>query len=104
MNLPQPDDARRCAVEGADKLPSEVGGPEGICDAVRAAVNERAPGATFSVQVRVISPSSLAAVVTLADGRVLPEQKMAVSDRQLNRASIERFASAVAAEIAKDAQ
>jgi hypothetical protein len=40
-------------------------------------------------------------VVTLADGRVLPERKMAVSDRQLNRRSIERFASAIAAAIAK---
>lgn len=75
-----------------------------ICDAINAAVAEQAPGALQHVEVTVTSASSLTAVVALAGGRVLPEQKMAVSDRQLNRGSIERFAAAVATEIARSSQ
>lgn len=92
-------DASRCAVVGADRLPPDVG-PGMICDAINAAVARAAPGALQRVEVTVLSSSSLAALVTMADGRVLPEQKMGVSDRQLNSGSIERFAAAVAAAIA----
>lgn len=94
-------DLPQCVVDEAEKLPTEVGGPETICTAIVAAAQTQAPGAVSSVEVRVLSASSLAAVVTLADGRILPEQKMAVSDRQLSRGSIERFAAAIAAEIAE---
>lgn len=84
-----------CSVSGADKLPAGIGG-DAICAAIRAAAHEAAPGTAFSVEVRVVSPSSLAARIGLRDGRTLPEQRMAVSDRQLDVGSIERFATTIA--------
>ena len=102
MNQHQAD-AGRCTIVGADKLSPEIGS-ELICDAITAAADEKSAGALHHVKVTVLSPSSLAAVVTLSGGRVLPEQKMAVNDRQLNRGSIDRFAAAVAAEIATSSQ
>jgi hypothetical protein len=93
-----------CRVTGAEKLPSEVGGAGAICDILEEAIRKRMPDTAYAVEVRAISTSSLAAVVTLGDGRVLPEQKMAVSDRQLNQQSIEWFAAGLAEEIAKAVQ
>lgn len=90
----------QCSVSGADKLPAGVGS-DAICAAIRAAAGERAPGSDFAVEVRVKSASSLAAAIKLTDGRMLPEQRMAVSDRQLNQGSIERFAAAIADQVAK---
>ncbi len=99
MNSPAP--AARCQVTGAGQLPPESGGGDAICAAIEAAARQQAPGMAFRVEVRVQSASSMSAIVKLDDGRMLPEQRMAVSDRQLNRGSIERFAAAVAAEIGK---
>lgn len=93
----------QCTVSGADKLHAEAGGAEAICSAIRAAAREKAPGTGFRIEVRVISASSLSARITLADGRLLPEQKMAVSDRQLNPGSIQRFAAAIAVAVAEAA-
>lgn len=93
------DHGNTCQVVGASQLPADVGGPDAICAAIRAAAQKQAPGVTFSVEVRVLSASSLAATVRLADGRTLPEQKMAVSDRQLGPGSIDRFAATIATEI-----
>ena len=90
-----------CRVIGGDKLPTGLGGSGVICEAIELAVRKQAPGASYTAEVRALSPSSLAAVVSLGDGRTLAEQKMAVSDRQLNRRSIDRFAATIAAEIAK---
>lgn len=101
--MEQPEGALlQCSVTGADKLPAEVGG-DAICAAIRAAARERALGAVFAVDVRVYSASSIAATVRFKDGRTLPEQKMAVSDRPLNRGSIERFAAAIAGAVAGSA-
>lgn len=94
----------QCSVSGADRLPAEVGGGDAICSAIRAATQQKAPGADYRVEVEVVSASSLAAHVKLNDGRVLPEQRMAVSDRLLNRGSIERFAVAIAAAVAGSAR
>jgi hypothetical protein len=47
------------------------------------------------VEVRVLSNSALAAAI-VANGKKLPEQHFAVSDRLLNRGAVERFAHAVA--------
>lgn len=93
--------ADRCRVVGGDKLPAETGGPAALCAAIKQAAQERAPGTDFSVTVQVLSNYSLSAIVQLDDGRQLPEQKMAISDRGLNRSSVEFFASAIAAEIAR---
>jgi hypothetical protein len=89
----------QCAVIGADKLPADLGDGDAICAAIRAAARGRAP-ADFAVEVRVESVSSIAAIIRLKDGRTLPEQKMAVSDRPLNLRSIERFAAAIADAVA----
>ena len=94
-----PDHGPHCQVTGEELLPAEAGGADAICASIRAAAQKQAPGVSFSVEVRVQSASSLAATVRLGDGRALAEQKMAVSDRQLNRGSIDRFAAAIAAEI-----
>jgi hypothetical protein len=92
----------QCAVIGANKLPAGLGGGEAICAAIRAAVRERGP-TDFAVEVRVESASAIAANVRFKDGRTLPEQKLAVSDRPLNRGSIERFAAAIADAVAGSA-
>jgi hypothetical protein len=39
----------------------------------------------------------------VVNGRRLPEQKFAVMDRELGESSINRFADAIAAEVAKSA-
>jgi hypothetical protein len=61
----------------------------------------QAAGRRFSVEVKVLGRSALAATVTTADGSILPEQKMASSDRSLTRGSIERFARALAGAVAQ---
>lgn len=83
-----------CIVSGADKLPAGLNG-DAICAAIRAAARKASSGTGFSVEIRVVSASSLAARISLRDGRTLPEQKMAVSDRSLDSGSIERFAMAI---------
>lgn len=89
-----------CRISGAAKLPAEIGGSKALCAAIDAAARRHAPGARFTVDVRVMSPSMLAAVVTLSNGRKLAEQKIAVSDGALKRRSIERFADAIALQVA----
>ena len=91
----------QCVVIDGDKLPAETGGTAALCTAIMTAAAERRVGLPASVEVQVLSNSLLSATVKLADGRVLPEQKMAVSDRQLSRGSIERFAAAIAEQIAQ---
>lgn len=89
-----------CQVIGGDKLPAEVGGANAVCAMIEAAIREKAPGRNYGIRVDVLSPSSLAATVSLMGGPTLPEQKMAVSDRKLNRESVERFAAAIADAVA----
>ncbi len=85
----------------AEKLPPEAGGADTLCEAIRQAAAAEAPGVAYSIDIEVLSPSMLSARVTLADGRALPEQRHAVMDRTLTRSSIQRFATALAAELAK---
>lgn len=84
----------RCRVLGGEKLPAAIGGEEQICAAIEAAA-AGVPGEAYSVEVLVRSDYMLSAQVRMADGRSLPELKLAVSDRQLTRRSIERFATSV---------
>lgn len=86
-----------CHVTGADKLPAEVGGADAVCAAIKRAVAKQAPGRGYSIEVRILSPSSLSAIVKTEDGRSLPEQRMAVSDSALRGSSVDRFAQAIAA-------
>jgi hypothetical protein len=100
MSTPQLE-AARCHVVGGDRLPRETGGADALCRAIKEAVAARAPKLQYIAAVRVLSASSLAATIKFADGRTLPEQRMATMDRALTKASIERFAQALAAEMAK---
>jgi hypothetical protein len=93
----------RCRVVGGDKLPAGAGGEQAVCAAIEGAVAAEAPGSAANIEVRVISASSLAATIRTADGRTLPEQRMATMDRSLTESSIQRFARAIAAEVAKAA-
>jgi len=92
-----------CRVLQAEKLPAAAGGARAICAAIERAVAAQAPGARFSVEVKVVTPSMLAATLVV-NGRALPEQKFAVMDRTVGEASIRRFANALAAEVAKAAK
>ncbi|MEO6360741.1 MAG: hypothetical protein ABIO43_09220 [Sphingomicrobium sp.] len=100
--LGQPDvTTSNCRISGAEKLPHDIGGARVLCEVISKAARTLALHVSFTVDVRVLSPSMLAAVVTLTDGRRLPEQKMVVSDGALQRRSVERFADAIALQAAR---
>lgn len=89
-----------CAIVGGAKLaPGGVRAAD-LCRVVEAAAKKEAPGAAFTVKLRVPSASMLVATVRMNDGRVLPEQTMAVSDGVLNYRSVARFAAAIAGQVA----
>lgn len=90
MNSPSVPHAP-CRVVGGDKLPADSGGPDFICAAIARAAAQ-SPGPAFTVEVRVTGASSLAATLTTAGGKILPEQKYAINDRLLDKDSIDRFA------------
>lgn len=92
-----------CRVENAEALPPESGGEPALCAAIREAVAAQGIGQAYSVTVRVLGPSMLAASITTATGETLPEQKLAASDRPLNAASFERFARVLALQLAQAA-
>lgn len=100
MNSPSPQ-LVDCRIVGGDKLPADSGGADALCNAIAEAAAKQAPGRRFQVDVQVLGRSALAATVTTADGTRLPEQKMAISDRGLTRGSLERFAKALAGEVAR---
>lgn len=89
-----------CSVVDGGKLPAESGGAVALCAAIERAVSARAPGAHFTAEVRVLSASRLAATLT-RDGHPLAEQKFASMDRELTGRSFERFALALAEQVAK---
>jgi hypothetical protein len=90
----------RCSVVGGEKLPSSTGGAHVICSEFEKAMAAAAPKLSYTARIEVLSSSRLAATLVV-NGRELPKQNFAVMDRQLDRASIARFAAAVAAEAAK---
>lgn len=93
----------RCQVIAAEKLPADAGGAKAICDAIERAVAETSPNTRFSVDVKVVSRFMLATKIVV-NGQALPEQKFAVSDKNLNSASIKRFANSIAAKISNAAR
>jgi hypothetical protein len=103
VNSPPQQAAAQCRVTDAEKLPPEAGGADALCEIIRQGVAAQAPGIAYSVDVQILSPSMLAARVTLADGRTLPEQRHATMDRNLNQSSLQRFANSLGAELAKAA-
>ena len=93
----------RCRVMAGEKLPPSSGGAQAICAAIEQAVAAQAPKARFTAEVRVITPSMLATTLVV-NGRDLPEQKFAVTDKDLNESSIKRFANSIAAKVADAAR
>ena len=93
-----------CRVVGGDKLPADAGGADALCRAIEQAVSARVSDLRYSVDVRVLSASALAATIRIGNRPALPEQRMATMDRTLSKASIERFAQAIATETAKAAR
>lgn len=98
-----PSEAPRCTVVDGGKLPPDSGGAAALCGAVERAVSARAPGVAYSAEIRVLSPSRLVASLT-RDGRKLPDQNFASMDRDLTAASFERFAQALADQVAQRQQ
>jgi len=103
MIAPEHNAHSNCRVIGGEKLPPATGGADAVCAKIEKAIAERAPNVRYSAEVRVLSKSALAANL-VADGRKIPQQNFAVSDRDLSASSVERFARALAEEIAKAAK
>lgn len=100
MNSPTPQ-MINCRVIGGDKLPADTGGADALCAAITRAAASDAPNRRFSVEVRVFGSSLLAATLTTDDGRILPEQKLEISDRGFTNESFERFAKVIVGEVAR---
>jgi hypothetical protein len=98
------DSRPACRVVNGDKLPVGSGGAAALCKAVTAAVDAQAPGQNYSVEIRVLGTSRLAAVVTAGDGQKVAEQQLASMDKPLTNGSFKRLADALAAELANAGQ
>ena len=90
-----------CRVINGDKLSAESGGADALCKAIAEATAETAPGVDYSVEISVLPKDRLSAMVTLADGRKLPELGIASMDKPLTLGSFRRFANSIAQELAK---
>jgi len=93
----------RCTILAGEKLPALSGGPEALCSEVERAISAAAPDVPYKVEITVVSPARLAAVLVVK-GRKLPEQKFAIVDREFSPSSLQRFARALAAEVVKAAK
>ena len=89
-----------CTVTGGKSLPAATGGADSLCAAIKRAVAAKAPGVGFKAEVKVLSASSLSAVIVADDGRRVPEMRHDVMDAQLSRKSFDRFADVLATKLA----
>lgn len=103
MSTPAPGAHNGCHVADAAKLPAAAGGAQAVCREIERAIAAASPTTRYSADIAVRSSSRLSAVLVV-NGRTLPEQNFAVSDRELNPESIRRFAEALASEVAKAAK
>jgi hypothetical protein len=97
------DTSNQCSVVAGEKLAATSAGAALLCSEVERAIASAAPGASYRVQIKVLSPSRLVAILVV-NGRTLPEQHFAITDRELNRGAIERFAHLLGLEVAKAAK
>lgn len=97
-----PEGQSSCRVTGAENLPKVAGGADAVCAAVERAVAAQAPNLRYSAEIRVLSRTALAAQLEV-NGRKLPELRFSITDRDLNRLAIGRFANSVAAALARGA-
>ena len=95
------DQSATCRVIDGGKLPANSGGAKALCEAVTAAVEAQAPGQGYSVEIRVLGSSRLAALVMMKNGRKIAEQNLASMDKPITSGSFKRFAAAIAAKLAK---
>ena len=92
--------AGRCVLVGGDKLLQSLRLSQPICAQVESAITAEAPGAHYTVELRILSPARLAATLVV-EGHTLPVQNFAVMDGNLSDASIGHFARSLAAIVAK---
>ena len=92
--------AAQCKVTDGDKLPSDSGGADALCAAIKTALAAKIPGVGFTADVTVVSDWKLSATITTTDGRRLAEQRHVVMDAKLSATSFERFANALATKVA----
>jgi hypothetical protein len=93
-----------CTLVGADKLPASAGPSDTLCNRIRSAIASSAPASGVSVTVQVHTSHFISAAATLADGRTLPEQKVATSDAELNERAVEMLANGLARQIREAVQ
>jgi len=93
-----------CTLVGADKLPASAGPADTLCNRIRSAIAASAPASGVSVTVQVHTSHFISAAATLADGRTLPEQKVATSDADLNERAVEMLANGLARQIREAVQ
>lgn len=92
---------RFCTVIDGAKLPSPTGGAAALCKAIVDAAGPRMAGSRAEIVVRVLSSSMLVATLRNARGRPLPEMTFSISDKRLDRASLDDFAHEIADQLAK---
>lgn len=91
----------RCHVANAERLPAETGGQTAVCVAFENAIAAHAPDVKYdALELHVFSQAALGATV-VRDGRTLVSWRFSIMDKNLNPASIERFAQSFASEVAK---
>ena len=100
MSTAEPNPAS-CRVIGGEKLPRESGGADALCKAIAAAAAQQAPGMAYAVEVKVLANSRLTASVTTGDGRKLADLSFARMDRPLTSEAFQRFARAIAEDLAQ---
>ena len=93
-----------CSVSGADKLPADVGGVDGVCVAIDRGAGPLLSKAGISaasaiVKVQVVSSSAAAATLTV-NGKTSAEHHVGSSDRSLNGRAFTMLGESLAAEIA----
>ena len=93
-----------CTLVGSDKLPASAGPADTICNRIRSIVAANAPASGVSLTVQVHTSYFISAAATLADGRTLPEQKVAISDAELNQGAVEMLAQGLARQIREAVQ
>ncbi len=91
-----------CRVVAGEKYLGSPAG-ESICSEIERAIASGAPGAHYTAEVTALSPTRLSASLTV-NGRELPEHKFAVMDAGLSFEAVQRFARALASDVAKAAK
>ena len=92
-----------CRVVSGEKMLARVGGAEALCTEVARAIAAAAPKARYFAEVTVMPRSQLSAALVV-NGRVVPAQKFAMMDSELDQGAIKRFAEGIARAVADAAK